>query len=44
MRRQAATLVVVALVAIFLGLATGCAPSSSVCTHARIAHVHVKGC
>lgn len=44
MRRQAATLVVAALVGTFLGLSTGCAPSSNVCTHARIAHVHVKGC
>lgn len=44
MRGRLVPLVVAALVGTFLGLSTGCAPSSNVCTHARIAHVHVKGC
>ena len=30
--------------AVALGLMVGCAPSSNICAHARVAHVTVKGC
>src|ERR1700746_105716 len=29
---------------VLLGLLVGCAPSSNVCLHARMAHVTVQGC